>query len=42
VQSSSGSASDEKENTMRPSLVRATASLSAASKRRSMIAVPSS
>ncbi|KAH9986204.1 hypothetical protein BJV74DRAFT_886027 [Russula compacta] len=38
---SSDSASDEKENTMRPS-PRATASMSAASKRRSMIAVPSS
>ncbi|KAH9964889.1 hypothetical protein BC827DRAFT_1127002 [Russula dissimulans] len=38
-QSSSGSASDEKENTMRPS-PRATGSMSAASKRRSMIAVP--
>ncbi|KAI0246338.1 hypothetical protein BJV78DRAFT_1277249 [Lactifluus subvellereus] len=44
-QSSSGSASDEKENTMRPS-PRAPAStsgsLSAASKRRSMVAVPAS
>jgi len=39
-QSSSGSASDEKENRQRPS-PRATVSLSAASKRRSMIAVPS-
>ncbi|KAH9976709.1 hypothetical protein BGW80DRAFT_1289926 [Lactifluus volemus] len=44
-QSSSGSASDEKENTMRPSPrappVSMSGSLSAASKRRSMIAVPS-
>ncbi|KAI9509890.1 hypothetical protein F5148DRAFT_676408 [Russula earlei] len=39
--SSSGSVSDEKENTMRPS-PSATASMSAASKRRSMIAVPMS
>jgi hypothetical protein len=39
-QRSSGSASDEKENRLRPS-PRATASLSAAAKRRSMIAVPS-
>ena len=38
---STDSASDEKENTMRPS-PRATASMSAASKRRSMIVVPSS
>lgn len=40
-QSSSGSASDEKENRLRPS-PRTTASLSAAAKRRSMIAVPMS
>jgi hypothetical protein len=40
-QNSSGSASDEKENRLRPS-PRATASLSAAAKRRSMVAVPSS
>ena len=37
--SQSGSASDEKENTMRPP-PRTTVSLSAASKRRSMVAVP--
>ena len=40
-QSSSGSTSDEKENRLRPS-PRVTASLSAATKRRSMIAVPTS
>jgi len=40
-QSSSDSASDEKENTMRPS-PRLAGSMSAASKRRSMLAVPSS
>jgi hypothetical protein len=40
-QSSTGSASDEKENRLRPS-PRVTASLSAATKRRSMIAVPTS
>jgi len=40
-QSSTESGSDEKENTMRPS-PRLTGSMSAASKRRSMLAVPSS
>lgn len=40
-QSSSGSASDEKENRLRPT-PRATVSLSAAAKRRSMIVVPTS
>ena len=40
-QGSSDSGSDEKENTMRPS-PRLTGSMSAASKRRSMLAVPSS
>ena len=41
-QSSSGSASDEKENRLRSPPLRTTASLSAAAKRRSMIAVPTS